>query len=107
MRMRPRQQLLDLWRAHLRTSFRDGRWVWGGRDGRNSISEAEHLLGQEFLQVSDAMYSPRFKELEAIRQSLDRATEIRTRRPHTADALAADALLRLDALAHAREDAGR
>ncbi|MFD6451130.1 hypothetical protein ACWFRF_16065 [Nocardia sp. NPDC055165] len=44
MRIRPRQQLLDLWRAHLRTSFRDDRWVWGGRDGRNSISDAEQLM---------------------------------------------------------------
>ncbi|MGW6730290.1 SCO2524 family protein [Nocardia sp. NPDC055029] len=71
------------------------------------ISEAEHLLNQEFLQVSDAMYSSRFKELEAIQQALDRAGAIRAKRPHTAEALAADALLRLDALAYAREDATR
>ncbi|MFD4429865.1 SCO2524 family protein, partial [Nocardia sp. NPDC058497] len=44
MRIRPRQQLLELWRAHLRTSFREDRWVWGGRDGRNSISDAEQLM---------------------------------------------------------------
>src|SRR3546814_16733773 len=44
MRIRPRQQLLDLWRAHLRTSFHEDRWVWGGRDGRNSVSDAEQLM---------------------------------------------------------------
>ncbi|MFD4433151.1 hypothetical protein ACFWPJ_27865, partial [Nocardia sp. NPDC058497] len=71
------------------------------------ISEAEHLLNQEFLQVSDAIYSSRFQELEAIQQALDRAGAIRAKRPHTAEALAADALLRLDALAYAREDATR
>jgi hypothetical protein len=44
MRIRPRQQLLDLWRAVLDCCFRDGTWVWGGRDGSNSISDAEQLL---------------------------------------------------------------
>ncbi|MFC9474371.1 SCO2524 family protein [Nocardia sp. NPDC056952] len=71
------------------------------------LSEAEHLLSQEFLQVSDAVYSSRFQELAAIQQSLDRADEILNKRPHTAEALAADALLRLNALAYAREDATR
>ncbi|MBB5911351.1 hypothetical protein BJY24_000218 [Nocardia transvalensis] len=44
MRVRPRQQLLDLWRAVLAYSYRDGEWIWGGRDGANSISDAEQLL---------------------------------------------------------------
>ncbi|MBF6174018.1 SCO2524 family protein [Nocardia blacklockiae] len=44
MRIRPRQQLLDLWRAVLACSYRDEKWVWGGRDGANSISDAEQLL---------------------------------------------------------------
>ncbi|WP_280268962.1 SCO2524 family protein [Nocardia wallacei] len=44
MRIRPRQQLLDLWRAVLAYSYRDEKWVWGGRDGSNSISDAEQLL---------------------------------------------------------------
>ncbi|MEV0251211.1 SCO2524 family protein [Nocardia sp. NPDC050712] len=71
------------------------------------ISEAEHLLNQEMLQISDAAYSPRLKELEAIEQALDRARSILNKRPHTAESLAADALLRLDSLAYAREDATR
>ncbi|MFE5477113.1 SCO2524 family protein [Nocardia sp. NPDC056541] len=71
------------------------------------IGEAEHLLNQELLQVSDAVYSPRFKELAAIQQLLDRAGDVLTKRPHTAEALAANALERLDALAYAREDATR
>ncbi|AEV82591.1 hypothetical protein ACWT_1572 [Actinoplanes sp. SE50] len=44
MRVQPRQQLLEIWQAVLDYSFRDGRWHWGGRDGRNSISDAEQLL---------------------------------------------------------------
>ncbi|MGW1741989.1 SCO2524 family protein [Nocardia sp. NPDC001965] len=44
MRIRPRQQLLDLWRAVLACSYRDKTWSWGGRDGTNSISDAEQLL---------------------------------------------------------------
>lgn len=73
----------------------------------SKISEAEHLLSNELLRVSDPVYSPRFKELEAIEQALDRAREIVGKRPHTAEALATDALLRLNALAYAREDAAR
>jgi hypothetical protein len=44
MRIQPRQQLLEIWAAVVRSSWRDGRWVWGGRDGSNSISDAEQLL---------------------------------------------------------------
>jgi hypothetical protein len=44
MRIQPRQQLLDIWRALARWSFPDQTWSWGGRDGRNSISDAEQLL---------------------------------------------------------------
>src|SRR6266568_4340158 len=44
MRIRPRQQLLDLWRAVLECCLRDDTWVWGGRDGSNSISDVEQLL---------------------------------------------------------------
>ncbi|MGW4092973.1 SCO2524 family protein [Nocardia sp. NPDC004750] len=44
MRIRPRQQLLELWRAVLAYSYRNGTWTWGGRDGANSISDAEQLL---------------------------------------------------------------
>jgi hypothetical protein len=44
MRMAPRQQLLGIWRATARVSFHEQRWLWGGRDGPNSISDAEQLL---------------------------------------------------------------
>ena len=44
MRIRPRQQLLDLWRAVLDCCLREDTWVWGGRDGSNSISDAEQLM---------------------------------------------------------------
>ncbi|MEU8656380.1 SCO2524 family protein [Actinoplanes philippinensis] len=44
MRVQPRQQLLEIWQAVIDHSYRDGEWFWGGRDGRNSISDAEQLL---------------------------------------------------------------
>ncbi|GAA3814218.1 SCO2524 family protein [Sphaerisporangium flaviroseum] len=44
MKLQPRQQLLEVWEAAARTSYRDGIWTWGGRDGSNSISDAEQLL---------------------------------------------------------------
>ena len=44
MRIRPRQQLLDLWQAMVQCCHRDQTWIWGGRQGSNSISDAEQLL---------------------------------------------------------------
>ena len=44
VRIEPRQQLLDTWRATVQSSWREGKWHWGGRDGSNSISDAEQLL---------------------------------------------------------------
>jgi hypothetical protein len=44
VRIQPRHQILDIWRALLAASYDDGAWSWGGRDGSNSISDAEQLL---------------------------------------------------------------
>lgn len=44
MQIQPRQQLLDAWRSVARLSYLDGSWRFGGRDGSNSISDAEQLL---------------------------------------------------------------
>ncbi|SNY49032.1 SCO2524 family protein [Paractinoplanes atraurantiacus] len=44
MQIQPRQQLLDVWRATARVSYRDNEWSPGGRNGGNSISDAEQLL---------------------------------------------------------------
>jgi hypothetical protein len=44
MRIRPRQQLLEIWRATAQASFQDRKWMRGGRDRTNSISDAEQLL---------------------------------------------------------------
>ncbi|MEU8266082.1 SCO2524 family protein [Sphaerisporangium sp. NPDC049002] len=44
MKLQPRQQLLEVWKAVSRASIQDGRWTWGGRDGSNSISDTEQLL---------------------------------------------------------------
>ena len=44
MQIQPRQQLLDIWRSTARVSYHDGEWFPGGRNGSNSISDAEQLL---------------------------------------------------------------
>lgn len=44
MRMQPRQQLLETWRAIASASFSDDTWQWGGRREPNSVSDAEQLL---------------------------------------------------------------
>jgi hypothetical protein len=44
MRLQPRQQLLDIWKAVARYSYDKEHWTWGGRDGRGSITDAEQLL---------------------------------------------------------------
>jgi len=44
MQLKPRQQILDVWRHTARVSYHDGQWLPGGRDGSNSISDAEQLL---------------------------------------------------------------
>lgn len=44
MRLQPRLQTLEVWRAVAQFSRNGGGWTWGGRDKRNSISDAEQLL---------------------------------------------------------------
>lgn len=44
MEIQTRRHILEIWRATVDYSYRDGKWTWGGRVGRNSISDAEQLL---------------------------------------------------------------
>ncbi|MGC3001078.1 SCO2524 family protein [Streptomyces sp. G35A] len=44
MQIKPRQHLLDIWRAVARHSFDDGKLVWGDTDGLSSVADAERLL---------------------------------------------------------------
>lgn len=47
MRLRPRQELLEIWHGLAKYSvsgYDPAGWCWDGRDGRNSISDAEQLL---------------------------------------------------------------
>ena len=44
MEIQTRRQILEIWRATVDYCYRDGKWEWGGRSGRNSISDAEQLL---------------------------------------------------------------
>jgi hypothetical protein len=44
MEIQTRRQILETWRAAVDYSYHDEEWTWGGRSGRNSISDAEQLL---------------------------------------------------------------
>ena len=44
MEIQTRRQILEIWRATVEYSYNKGTWRWGGRSGRNSISDAEQLL---------------------------------------------------------------
>ncbi|CAM4445999.1 SCO2524 family protein [Nocardia ninae] len=44
MRIQPREQLLDVWRALLAACWDDQRWRWGEQADTNSISDSEQLL---------------------------------------------------------------
>ncbi len=44
MEIQTRRQILEIWRATIDYSYKNGKWNWGGRSGRNSISDAEQLL---------------------------------------------------------------
>jgi hypothetical protein len=44
MEIQTRRHILEIWRATVDYCYRDGKWAWGGRSGRNSISDAEQLL---------------------------------------------------------------
>ncbi|MFE9770761.1 SCO2524 family protein [Streptomyces sp. NPDC005931] len=44
MQIKPRQHLLDIWRALARHSFDDGKLVRGETDGLSSVADAERLL---------------------------------------------------------------
>ncbi|RMI33646.1 SCO2524 family protein [Nocardia stercoris] len=72
-----------------------------------SLSEAEHLLNQERLEVGDDDQSAKRVALDRIEQSLERARSVLGRRPATALSLATQALAQLDELAYARENATR
>ncbi|MEV5096105.1 SCO2524 family protein [Streptomyces rochei] len=44
MRIKPREQLLDMWQALARHSFDGGVWSWGEDGERSSVADAERLL---------------------------------------------------------------
>jgi hypothetical protein len=44
MEIQTRRHILEIWRATVEHCYRDRKWQWGGRSGRNSISDAEQLL---------------------------------------------------------------
>jgi hypothetical protein len=44
MEIQTRRHILEIWRSTVDYSYRRGEWNWGGRSGRNSISDAEQLL---------------------------------------------------------------
>jgi len=51
MRIQPRQHLLEIWEAVIRSSFvkdedgaKEGEWVWGGSDADDSVYDTQQLL---------------------------------------------------------------
>ncbi|WP_370373246.1 SCO2524 family protein [Catenulispora sp. GP43] len=44
VRIEPRRQILDIWRATLRDCHGAGTWIWGGMGGSDPIADAEQLL---------------------------------------------------------------
>jgi hypothetical protein len=44
MEIQTRRHILEIWRATVEYCYHDQKWRWGGRSGRNSISDAEQLL---------------------------------------------------------------
>ena len=73
MRLQPRLQILETWRSIAQYAVQDGKWVWGGRDGRNSIGDAEQLLCLLYpaTEVQEfALYNPdatAFDVVDALR----------------------------------------
>jgi hypothetical protein len=44
MEIQTRRHILEIWRSTVEHCYHKGQWRWGGRSGRNSISDAEQLL---------------------------------------------------------------
>jgi hypothetical protein len=74
---------------------------------RELLHEAEHLLNREMLDADADDTSAKRSELNKIEAILIRARKIIIQQPGTANALAMDALRRLDELAVAHQDATR
>jgi hypothetical protein len=70
MEIQTRRQILEIWRATIEYSYRGGDWQWGGRSGRNSISDAEQLL--TILYPATAVES---LKLDSVDQTADDAQE--------------------------------
>ncbi|GAA4962105.1 SCO2524 family protein [Yinghuangia aomiensis] len=70
---------------------------------RGMILEAEHLLGQELLQVASGPVSSLHTSLQRMQSRLRRAREILGERPGSAYAIVAEVLRELDELTAARQ----
>jgi hypothetical protein len=71
------------------------------------LNEADHLLNQEMLDVSDEDASAHSDALKQIERRLTRARGLVPERPGTAFSLTTEALIQLDQLTFARLDATR
>ena len=60
MKIRPRQQLLEIWRSLLAQSFHDGEWVWADEAGSDSVVDAQQLLC--LMSPTVALPSMRFSQ---------------------------------------------
>jgi hypothetical protein len=70
MEIQTRRHILEIWRSTVDYSYRRGEWIWGGRSGRNSISDAEQLL--TILYPATAISS---LKLDSVDQTADDVLE--------------------------------
>jgi hypothetical protein len=70
MEIQTRRHILEIWRATVEYCYRNGEWRWGGRNGRNSISDAEQLL--TILYPATAIES---LKLDSVDQTADDVLE--------------------------------
>src|SRR6266700_3182225 len=70
MEIQTRRHILEIWRSTVDYSYRRGEWNWGGRSGRNSISDAEQLL--TILYPATAISS---LKLDSVDQTADDVLE--------------------------------
>ncbi|MEU5690378.1 SCO2524 family protein [Actinosynnema sp. NPDC020468] len=78
-----------------------------GAHAEEALHEAEHLLNRMLLRADSDDTSARSHAITAVERRLGRAREVLAERPATASALAHEALLSLDELAVAEQDASR
>ncbi|ADD40872.1 SCO2524 family protein [Stackebrandtia nassauensis] len=72
MKIQPRQQLLDVWRALVNNSFRDGEWHWAGGKEPDSVINAQQMLClmSPVMEINTLRFSRPNETYDDVAQSL-------------------------------------